>query len=52
MEIVGCEIDEARSPDVLASWVVHTRVMTKIKELLDTARSHVNTFEETVEQTL
>lgn len=29
-----------------------TRVMAKIKELLDVARSHVNTFEETVEQTL
>lgn len=29
-----------------------TRVMAKIKELLDIARSHVNTFEETVEQTL
>lgn len=28
------------------------RVMAKIKELLDTARSHINTFEETVEQTL
>lgn len=29
-----------------------SRVMAKIKELLDTARSHINTFEETVEQTL
>lgn len=29
-----------------------TRVMAKIKELLDVARSHVNTFEETVEVNL
>ncbi len=29
-----------------------TRVMAKIKELLEIARSHVNSFEETVEQTL
>lgn len=29
-----------------------TKVISRIKELLDIARSHVNTFEETVEQTL
>lgn len=29
-----------------------TKVIARIKELLDIARSHVNTFEETVEQTL
>lgn len=29
-----------------------TKVISRIKELLDIARSHVNSFEETVEQTL
>lgn len=29
-----------------------TKIISRIKELLDIARSHVNTFEETVEQTL
>lgn len=29
-----------------------TKVIARIKELLETARSHVNSFEETIEQTL
>lgn len=61
LEVSAEKIGSAEINDVLTDALMvaqakvilfETRVMAKIKELLDIARSHVNTFEETVEQTL
>lgn len=54
--ITSSEVNDVLTDTLLVAQakviLFETRVMAKIKELLDTARSHVNTFEETVEQTL
>ena len=61
LEVSAEKVGSAEINDVLTDSLMvaqakvilfETRVMAKIKELLDVARSHVNTFEETVEQTL
>ena len=61
LEVSAEKVGSAEINDVLTDALMvaqakvilfETRVMAKIKELLDIARSHVNTFEETVEQTL
>lgn len=61
LEVSAEKVGSAEINDVLTDSLMvaqakvilfETRVMAKIKELLDIARSHVNTFEETVEQTL
>lgn len=61
LEVNADKIASSEVNDVLADTLLvaqakvilfENRVMAKIKELLDTARSHINTFEETVEQTL
>lgn len=61
LEVSAEKVGSAEINDVLTDALMvaqakvilfETRVMSKIKELLDIARSHVNTFEETVEQTL
>lgn len=55
-KIASSEVNEVLTDTLLVSQakviLFENRVMAKIKELLDTARSHINTFEETVEQTL
>lgn len=54
--IASSEVNDVLTDTLLVAQakviLFETRIMAKIKELLDTARSHVNTFEETVEQTL
>ena len=61
LEVSAEKVGSAEINDVLTDALMvaqakvilfETRVMAKIKELLDIARSHVNIFEETVEQTL
>lgn len=55
-KIASSEVNEVLTDTLLVAQakviLFENRVMAKIKELLDTARSHINTFEETVEQTL
>lgn len=55
-KIASSEVNEVLTDSLLVAQakviLFENRVMAKIKELLDTARSHINTFEETVEQTL
>lgn len=55
-KIASSEVNDVLSDTLLIAQakviLFENRVMAKIKELLDTARSHINTFEETVEQTL
>lgn len=55
-KIASSEINDVLTDTLLVAQakviLFENRVMAKIKELLDTARSHINTFEETVEQTL
>lgn len=55
-KIASSEMNEVLTDTLLVAQakviLFENRVMAKIKELLDTARSHINTFEETVEQTL
>lgn len=55
-KITSSEVNDVLTDTLLVAQakviLFENRVMAKIKELLDTARSHINTFEETVEQTL
>lgn len=56
-KILDSELDETVFTDkhVLAQAKVilfETKVVARVKELLEIARSHVNSFEETIEQTL
>lgn len=55
-KIASSEVNDVLTDPLLVAQakviLFENRVMAKIKELLDTARSHINTFEETVEQTL
>lgn len=55
-KIASSEINSVLTDGLLVAQakiiLFETKIMAKIKELLDIARSHVNTFEETVEQTL
>lgn len=55
-KIAASEVNDVLTDTLLVAQakviLFENRVMAKIKELLDTARSHINTFEETVEQTL
>lgn len=55
-KIASSEVNDVLTDTLLVAQakviLFENRVMAKIKELLDTARSHINTFEETVEQTL
>lgn len=55
-KIASSEVNKVLTDTLLVAQakviLFENRVMAKIKELLDTARSHINTFEETVEQTL
>lgn len=55
-KIASSEVNEVLTDTLLVAQakviLFENHVMAKIKELLDTARSHINTFEETVEQTL
>ena len=55
-KIVSSEINGVLTDSLLVAQakviLFETKVVAKIKELLEKARSHVNNFEETVEQTL